>query len=91
MTISAPPANTAIRERFTIRGEVGAPSFPGWIDRHARRLGLTAELGATAPGRIELTVGGPPDLVDAMELGCSLGPIEVMVDSIDRESLMPHP
>lgn len=91
MTPSAPPANTAIRERFTIRGDVGAPGFPGWIDRHARRLGLTAEVATAMPGQIELTVGGPPDLVDAMELGCSLGPIEVLVDSIDRESLMPHP
>jgi hypothetical protein len=26
------------------------------------------------------------DLVDAMELGCSLGPIEVWVESIRRES-----
>lgn len=78
-----------ILERFVIRGDVGAPVFLRWIDRYAGRLGLLTRPGSQSPDRLELTVGGPPDLVDAMELGCSLGPIEVWVETIERESLMP--
>lgn len=79
--------STAILERFVISGDVGAPGFAHWIERHAGRLGLRMRIGARTPERLELTVGGPPDLVDALELGCSLGPIEVWVETIDRESI----
>ena len=75
-----------VSELFVISGDVDKPGFPGWIDRHACRLGLESQLLQHAPDRIELAVSGPPDLVDAMELGCSLGPIEVWVERIDRES-----
>jgi hypothetical protein len=59
---------TDATQHFAIRGQVGAASFAPWITRHAARLGLC----------------GPPDLLDAMALGCSLGPQEVWVDQIDR-------
>jgi acylphosphatase len=72
-------------ERFTIFGDVGAAPFLPWIGRHARRLGVTSRIASATARRIELTVEGPLPLLDAMELGCSLGPIEVWVDSIRRE------
>ncbi|EEX13930.1 conserved hypothetical protein [Citreicella sp. SE45] len=34
---------------------------------------------------MEIEVEGPPALLDAMEMGCLLGPIEVWVESIVRE------
>ena len=89
MTDARPNATPDIAERFLIRGRVGAERFAPWIDRHARRLGLRARIGALTPELVEVEVSGPPDLVDAMELGCSLGPIEVWVEQIDRESLTP--
>lgn len=82
--------SASTHERFVISGDVGAPGFPRWIERHAGRLGLRARIGLRTPGRIELSVGGPADLVDAMEIGCSLGPIDVWVETIRRESLPPE-
>lgn len=81
------PTSPVTRERFTIRGDVGSPRFPPWIEHHARRLGLEAGVSSGHDGRIEVIVAGPPDLVDALEVGCSLGPIEVLVDSIERAPL----
>ena len=75
-----------VSELFVINGDVDQPGFPSWIDRHACRLGLESRLLQHSSDRIEVAVSGPPDLVDAMELGCSLGPIEVWVESIERES-----
>ena len=75
------------RERFLISGEVNSQSFPGWIDRYARRLGLQGGVSAVRQGEVEVIASGPPDLLDALELGCSLGPIEVLVDRVRRESL----
>lgn len=35
-------------------------------------------------GSIDLIVEGPPELIDAMEIGCWLGPIDVWVETIVR-------
>ncbi len=74
-------------EQFIIAGHLAAENFLPWIERHMRRLGLQGAPLRRADGRVELILSGPPDLIDAMELGVSLGPIEVWVDSIDRHRL----
>lgn len=74
-------------ERFAIRGDVGSPRFQPWIERHAGRLGLALTSTRLGNDLIEVVVAGPPDLLDALEVGCSLGPIEVTVESIEREPL----
>lgn len=78
-------ANTPSSELLTFHGDVGAADFPGWIAHRANRLGLTGWVRADAGGeRVEVMVSGPADLIDAMELGCSLGPISVWVEQVDR-------
>jgi hypothetical protein len=75
------------RERMTILGELDAATFVPWIRRHAAKLGLAQAIAHTGPDRIELDVAGPPELIDMMEVGCSLGPIEVWVETISRTPL----
>ena len=77
-----PTADTA--QRFRITGDVGAAVFAPWIARHAGRLGLRHHLLSHDSRAVELLVSGPPDLLDAMALGCSLGPREVWVEDIER-------
>lgn len=70
---------------LTIRGDVGAADYPAWITHRANRLGLSGWARPDPNGKsIEVFVCGPPDLIDAMELGCSLGPMSVWVEKIDR-------
>lgn len=71
-------------EKMTILGDVGAAPFLPWIRRHARKLGLKEHIAYAGPDRIEIDITGPADLIDAMEMGCSLGPIEVWVEAIVR-------
>ena len=71
-------------ERMTILGDLGAESFLPWIRRHALKLGLEQAVDHADFQRIELRISGPADLIDAMEMGCSLGPIDVWVDEIKR-------
>lgn len=78
-------ANASESELLTFHGDVGAADFPDWIAHRANRLGLTGWVRADASGeRVEVMVSGPADLIDAMELGCSLGPISVWVEQVDR-------
>lgn len=73
-----------VTQHFRIQGDVGAPVFAVWIARHARKLGLRGAVLAQSAGQLDLIASGPPDLLDALSLGCSLGPQEVWVDQIDR-------
>ena len=74
-------------ERFTIDGDLEAESFLPWIVRHVQRLGLRGVPVRRADGQVEITLQGPDDLIDAMELGVSLGPIDVWVEAIARQRL----
>ncbi|WP_295074627.1 acylphosphatase [Tabrizicola sp.] len=74
-------------ERFTIEGDLEAESFLPWIVRHMQRLGLRGVPVRRADGQVEITLSGPADLIDAMELGVSLGPIDVWVEAIARQRL----
>jgi hypothetical protein len=69
---------------MTIFGNVDVVSFVPWIRRHAAKLGLSQAISHTSSDRIELDVAGPVELIDMMEVGCSLGPIDVWVEIIHR-------
>lgn len=73
-------------QRLIFTGDVSAPDFLDWIVHRARRLGLRGwvRTGDTAAASVEVLVAGAPDLIDAMEVGCSLGPISVLVDTVER-------
>ena len=73
-----------IRERMTILGDLDAASFLPWIERHAAKLGLSQATSHISSARIELEVAGPEELIDMLEIGCSLGPIDVWVETIQR-------
>jgi acylphosphatase len=72
------------REQMILHGEFSAGSFVPWIEAYARKLGLGGTIHKSEADRIELHLEGPPDLVDAMEVGCLLGPIDIWVETIER-------
>jgi len=75
-------------EHMTFRGQVADDDFLNWIAHRAKRLGLSGwARRADDRKTIEAVVQGPPDLIDAMALSCSLGPMTVWVDRVDRRLL----
>lgn len=72
------------RERMTILGDLKTTSFIPWIRRHAAKLGLSQAISHSSSERIEIEIAGPVELIDMMEMGCSLGPIDVWVETIER-------
>ena len=75
------------REAMTIHGDLHAARFGAWIERHAARLGLPGAIQHASDRRIEIELSGPAALIDMLEVGCLLGPIEVWVDRIERRVL----
>lgn len=78
------------RERMVIRGRLVPASFVPWIRRHAAKLGLVQNIAHMSSDRIEIELSGSEELIDMMEMGCSLGPIDVWVETIDRAPVEPE-
>ncbi|AVA26460.1 MULTISPECIES: acylphosphatase [unclassified Rhizobium] len=78
------PRQGEFREHMTILGDVNSTSFVPWIQRHADKLGLSQTFFHSGADRIELEVAGPVELIDMLEMGCSLGPFDVWVEEIQR-------
>lgn len=79
---ATPLSNRA--HRFVISGDLASPSFLPWVARYSDRLGVRCQQLAAGPDRAEFLVQGQPDLVDALEMGCLLGPFDVWVESVQR-------
>ena len=74
-------------ERFLLAGDLDDPALRPWVLRHAARLGLRASITRQTPQALAMHVEGPPELLDAMEAGCLLGPIDSWIESIRRDAL----
>ena len=65
---------------IVLTGDVMHAAFPGWIARHAQKLGLTGVTSnATAQG-LEVQANGVEEMIQALALGASLGPDTVLVE-----------
>lgn len=69
-----------------MRGELAGAGFADWICHRARLLDLRGWVRSEGPEAVTIMVTGPEALVDAMEMACSLGPINVWVDRIERHA-----
>jgi acylphosphatase len=82
--------NAIAGSRFRFLGRVKDVGFAGFVVDRARRLDLAGWVREAEDGSVESVVQGPPDLLDAMEQACWLGPIEALVSDIERESIQPN-
>jgi acylphosphatase len=72
-------------------GRFRPESFSEFVRHRAERLSLRAGLRAVSTGRIEISVAGAAELIDAFELACSLGPIDCLVLDHHRISACTEP
>ncbi len=68
-----------------IHGQFPNDTFPEWILSRAKRLNVSGWVKASGDHLVEIFLSGDPILVDAMEVACSLGPIDAQVSSIDKK------
>lgn len=65
------------------RGRLGEP-FLAFVVKRANRLSLKGWTEETGPGVVTVAAEGPKALIDALEIACSLGPIDSDVESWSR-------
>jgi acylphosphatase len=67
-------------------GRFQPESFCEFVWHRAKRLALRADVRLVSTTRMEVSVAGAEELIDAFELACSLGPIDCLVRDHHRIS-----
>ncbi len=65
-------------------GAFDPEAFADFVAHRAHRLDLDARFGEIGPERVSVAVSGEPELIDAFEIACSLGPINCLVLNMAR-------
>lgn len=68
---------------FQLSGQLASRGFADWVCHRARLLDLNGWVKPDGPEAMTIVVTGPEPLVDAMEMACSLGPMDVWVERIE--------
>lgn len=77
--------NEVIATEFRLEGRLASNTFGSWICHRAALLDLKGWVTHDGPEAMSIVVTGPPALIDAMEMACSLGPMDVTVKSVLRK------
>lgn len=72
-----------VRVRYTISGRMYVPDYLDFVRERAGWLDISGWAAATGEHSVTLVVAGPEALVGALEMACTLGPLNALVDVID--------
>lgn len=75
------------RVRIAFVGRFVVPSFVEFADRRAARLDIDFVATSATSERVAVEISGQPDLIDAFEMACSLGPLDCMVLDCERATV----
>ncbi len=79
-----------VRLRYRIAGRIDPATYLAFVADRARWLDIHGWVAAVAPGRVELVAAGPEALVGALEMACTLGPLDALVETIEAEEEFSH-
>lgn len=65
--------------RFAFEGRFIVASFLDFVVRRAERLDVKTRIVGADDRNVTIDVTGQPDLIDAFEMACSLGPLDCLV------------
>lgn len=71
--------------RLLISGYFPGDVFPSWIAHRAAILDLKGWVSCHDHSLVEIVVTGDEQLIDALETACSLGPLDIIVDTISSK------
>lgn len=72
--------------KLTLQGRLASDSVMEWVAHRANLLDLAGWARRESSSVISVVLVGPEALIDAMEVACSLGPGDVLVETITKAS-----
>lgn len=76
--------NDVTATELRLEGKLASNTFGAWICHRAALLDLKGWVTSEGPETMCIVVVGPSALIDAMEMACSLGPMDVTVTDVLR-------
>jgi acylphosphatase len=74
-----------VRVSWSISGRMNVPTYLDFVVERARWLGLDGWVAANDDRTVSLAVAGPEALVGALEMACTLGPLDALIDEVRPE------
>ena len=76
--------NQSMSVRIAFRGRNLGSGFAAFATERMARLSLDGRVTEVRPDRVTIEARGHPVLVDMLEIGCSVGPLDSVVREIER-------
>ena len=71
-----------VRVRYAISGRMDVPSYLDFVVERANWLGISGWVAANDDDTVTLVAAGPEALVGALEMACTLGPLDALIDEM---------
>jgi acylphosphatase len=75
-----------VRMHYAISGRMRVPSYLAFVAERATWLGLAGWAQAAGRDAVTVVAAGPEALVGALEMACTLGPLDALIDRIDARA-----
>jgi acylphosphatase len=72
-----------VRMRYAISGRMNVPDFLDFVAERAGWLDISGWVAANNARSVTLVAAGPEALVGALEMACTLGPLNALVEAIE--------
>jgi acylphosphatase len=72
-----------VQLRYVIEGRLNRASYLAFVLDRANWLDLRGWAAMLDDGRVEMVAAGPEALVGALEMACTLGPLDALVERIE--------
>ena len=72
-----------VQLRYLIEGRLDGPGYLAFVADRAGWLDIHGWARQRPDGRIELVAAGPEALVGALEMACTLGPLDALIERIE--------
>ncbi len=69
--------------RFDIEGRMNVAAYLNFIAERAHWFGIAGWAAANGARSVTLVAAGPEAMVGALEMACTLGPLDALVERID--------
>jgi acylphosphatase len=71
-----------VRVRYAISGRMNVPSYLDFVVERAKWLGIDGWVAANDDQTVTVIASGPEALVGALEMACTLGPLDALIDEV---------
>jgi acylphosphatase len=71
-----------VRVCYAISGRMNVPNFLDFVVERANWLGISGWVAANDDHTVTLVAAGPEALVGALEMACTLGPLDALIDDV---------